>query len=638
MGENVLWGGDGTSRAGAGGVATAGVDTAAISQLLGWQADTEIKLREAIFFEPQRIVADEVLRCVFTRTTVDSDYLQWSRTNNRFSLFIDAVENTRFSGNDLLVAGYLRVGSLTAPTNVTDGDLTAVRIVIGDSALAADSLFHVGAALMRINTSGSIFYNGTLTTPDTFYLGQNAVTEPILNFDANDFMGYIRGTNTFRVVIGSTTEFQVTASGIYANAIFEVIGGGTMMSFLTGDYPTTNIAFAGRISSLLTLPTSITAANGDYVAEFMGASGTVSTFEAATTMSAVSSLLRPTFSAAVVGEVVVDEVSAAINGLSSTAGQNWTGGARGIYAHIEFSGSGNTRTVDHAYAVLGDIGYTLTPTNGYTVTNAASGFFRVPSTAGGNVTYTNGPWAIFCEGRLGFGTAIPTENAAILAAGSILSASYARIGSMTVPTNTTAGDLTAIRLFVGDAAVVTNVEALITGDAAISGSLMVGASVDPTGTGLQVRGATTESALSVDSLRLGVLSGTPRIVFEDAASSTLWEIDNSAGVLRFFNPGATRMQIQTDGFLYTGYLRVGSLTAPTNVTAGDLTTIRACFGTDTAFNTSGLVELNSTTAALIVSRMTTGQRDAMTPVNGMIIYNTTTATLQGYQGGAWTNL
>jgi hypothetical protein len=34
--------------------------------------------------------------------------------------------------------------------------------------------------------------------------------------------------------------------------------------------------------------------------------------------------------------------------------------------------------------------------------------------------------------------------------------------------------------------------------------------------------------------------------------------------------------------------------------------------------------------------MTTAQRDALTPLNGMIIYNTTTAQLEGYQNGAWT--
>lgn len=54
--------------------------------------------------------------------------------------------------------------------------------------------------------------------------------------------------------------------------------------------------------------------------------------------------------------------------------------------------------------------------------------------------------------------------------------------------------------------------------------------------------------------------------------------------------------------------------------------------------TSALLELSSTTGALLISRMTSTQRDALTPVNGMIIYNTTTAKFQAYEAGAWTNI
>jgi len=53
---------------------------------------------------------------------------------------------------------------------------------------------------------------------------------------------------------------------------------------------------------------------------------------------------------------------------------------------------------------------------------------------------------------------------------------------------------------------------------------------------------------------------------------------------------------------------------------------------------SAIVDLTSTTGALLVTRMTTAQRDALTPVNAMILYNTTTNKFQGYEGGAWVNL
>lgn len=50
---------------------------------------------------------------------------------------------------------------------------------------------------------------------------------------------------------------------------------------------------------------------------------------------------------------------------------------------------------------------------------------------------------------------------------------------------------------------------------------------------------------------------------------------------------------------------------------------------------SALLELASTTGALLVPRMTTTQKNALTAVNGMIVYDTTLAKFQGYEAGAW---
>lgn len=52
----------------------------------------------------------------------------------------------------------------------------------------------------------------------------------------------------------------------------------------------------------------------------------------------------------------------------------------------------------------------------------------------------------------------------------------------------------------------------------------------------------------------------------------------------------------------------------------------------------GSVSCPATTGAFIPNRLTTTQRDALTPVNGMIIYNTTLEKFQGRENGAWANL
>lgn len=54
---------------------------------------------------------------------------------------------------------------------------------------------------------------------------------------------------------------------------------------------------------------------------------------------------------------------------------------------------------------------------------------------------------------------------------------------------------------------------------------------------------------------------------------------------------------------------------------------------------SAQLELQSTTGALLIMRMTTTQRNALiTVVNGMVIYNSTTTTFQFYQNGGWVSL
>jgi len=65
---------------------------------------------------------------------------------------------------------------------------------------------------------------------------------------------------------------------------------------------------------------------------------------------------------------------------------------------------------------------------------------------------------------------------------------------------------------------------------------------------------------------------------------------------------------------------------------GDLSNVG--IGTTTT-NTSAKLEIDSTTGALLVSRMTTADSTNMTPVNGMIIYNTTTNAFNFRENGAW---
>ncbi|MEA1786697.1 hypothetical protein U1E44_11385 [Arenibacter sp. GZD96] len=53
---------------------------------------------------------------------------------------------------------------------------------------------------------------------------------------------------------------------------------------------------------------------------------------------------------------------------------------------------------------------------------------------------------------------------------------------------------------------------------------------------------------------------------------------------------------------------------------------------------SSLLELESNTRALVITRITTAQMNAMNPLQGAVIYNTDTQCLHYFNGGAWLNL
>jgi hypothetical protein len=79
----------------------------------------------------------------------------------------------------------------------------------------------------------------------------------------------------------------------------------------------------------------------------------------------------------------------------------------------------------------------------------------------------------------------------------------------------------------------------------------------------------------------------------------------------------------------------GGYNALTRFTGGQWLLNNTTSSVTSAPNTSAALEINGTTGALIVPRLTTTQRDALTAAAGMIIFNTTTSKFQGYDGASW---
>jgi len=72
-----------------------------------------------------------------------------------------------------------------------------------------------------------------------------------------------------------------------------------------------------------------------------------------------------------------------------------------------------------------------------------------------------------------------------------------------------------------------------------------------------------------------------------------------------------------------------------NYLGGDL---KVGSGSDVPANTSVGIELESTTKAILMSRMTTTQKNALTAVAGMACYDTTLNKLSYFNGTVWVNV
>lgn len=105
--------------------------------------------------------------------------------------------------------------------------------------------------------------------------------------------------------------------------------------------------------------------------------------------------------------------------------------------------------------------------------------------------------------------------------------------------------------------------------------------------------------------------------------TTVTKLKGFAFDLPFGDPGTTTWGIHV------------SPASAHNFMAGDL---KVGSGAEVPANSSVGIELESTTKAILLSRMTTVQRNALTAVAGMLIFNTDTSKFQGYDGAVWADL
>jgi hypothetical protein len=112
---------------------------------------------------------------------------------------------------------------------------------------------------------------------------------------------------------------------------------------------------------------------------------------------------------------------------------------------------------------------------------------------------------------------------------------------------------------------------------------------------------------------------------------TAGNINGVSGILTVTG-NATMGNLSTAAGQFTTVNTTGNVILATNVGSG------VTMGSNANPDPWAVLDLATTTGALILPRMTTTQRNALTPSSGMMIYNISDAKFQVYSGSTWGNL
>jgi hypothetical protein len=173
----------------------------------------------------------------------------------------------------------------------------------------------------------------------------------------------------------------------------------------------------------------------------------------------------------------------------------------------------------------------------------------------------------------------------------------------------------------------------------ILGNGNVGIATQSPGSRFQVAGSTSFGALSANSTGSGYVSSITGSASKTSASDgtqlAMFSSDALASNPLMLTLGTVGNATAANRYAYVQTGEYGSGAFP--ILAFQASGGNVAVGTTTPAASTAL-DITSTTGALLVPRMTTTQRNALTATNGMILYNTTDNQMQARVNGAWVAL
>ena len=300
---------------------------------------------------------------------------------------------------DAYVGGYLRVGSASAPTNITAGDLTCARLLIGSDAAFGSSQLSLWNATVTA-TSGTINTNQfeVAATPASNSTAQIRVASftTILNAAAGVTQNEIRGfnsTTTHRQTGAVTTIRGANFGGLLYDSSSPATPGTVTSVYALSMFPFFD-ASSGAATGAVTNMTGVRV-------EALSAGLTITTYRGfhqnAVTLSSSTTLIGIDIESSTTASTTNVGARVAFPGIANGIGATTDAVAIQIPTLSRTMGN-QTATTTNAFGVgLGIATYTST-TNVRTLTNCATLYIAGAPVASTNITVTNGPFAFWIDG------------------------------------------------------------------------------------------------------------------------------------------------------------------------------------------------------------------------------------------------
>lgn len=564
--------------------------------------------------------------------------------------------------NGLIVSGNVGIGTATPRTSLDDGSNTdALILPIGTIAQRPSSPIN---GMLRYNSTSPViegYVNNswqTLTTggaSSSINLGTSAsATNPARSSDITTGL-FSAATSTVSTSAGGTDILDIGAFGI--NVASGSIGIGTNM-------PSNAIGISGQLNQTIDTERQTTANTaGNNLSISVGGATSGATNKAGGNLILQSGIATGTatsqiqFNAAPANltgtsdnsvqtiMTIGGSTAASIIGYTTPSVTTSATGLTGANTSIQ-SSTGGTVTFSTANPTAGNAGNIVITTNAGGVASGATSAGNNFSAAGGNITIGPG------GGGAATDTGTLTNNAG--SAGN-MTFNGSRGGNATGGTGATniSGTGTALSFTSGPGGTATNSNATSNTSGAGGGILFVGGAGGTVvkgnaGNGSQIAFAAGAGGNSSTS---GTAGNGGNIIMTVGAAGT-GSGGSSSGNIGTFSLrqsfSATEIFMGTTGTISIGS---GTTAASTEDVFGNLTIGTSYAGVNAA-PTNGMIvvgsvgigtssplailDLSGNTGAEILPVGTTGQRPA--GVNGMMRYNSTTATVEGYENNVWSSI